>query len=505
MFEKIYDYCIVGSGPTAVAAIAKLPLDSKILVIDRGQEAKKTTINLKEGLKAQNIDEWKLDSFFESPEHFKGFEFKPYFGDSYTYKLEAKLKFFAPESQSFGGFSKIWGATVFPYLNRDLNEIMRVHEIEFEDEFSIIDQILNPVSDYGFINIIKQKELNFPSTVTEVNRDTSYHKGNILLNFTNTLVVPGVVAINYPRPGENSSGCNKCGICQIGCPFDYIWSSDNYLQNNFSNIEYIRGEMIYSAKNLDNTETLSYLQGTKTFTVKCRKLLLCGGALGNARILMRIFETIDEIIIKDNQTRVIAGLTYHESLAKIKDSLAEFFIFDRNKNDRVITQGQFYTNSRYLRARIMSEYPALSKVPKVLFDFFINHFFSALIYHSEDASGQIVFGNKKNINYKSRFFVFNRMKNSYRNFRISVILFFQGYLVIPFVGRNLNVGGGGHIGSLEVKNWSKNERDLFFKTGKIDSTRDIYVLGPASLPVLIPGPVTYMGMVNTVRQISWII
>lgn len=505
MSEIIYDYCIVGSGPTAVAAIAKLPLDSKILVIDRGQEPKKATINLKEGLKTKNFSEWNLKFFFESSQNHNGFEFKPYFGDSYTYNLETKLKFLAPESQSFGGFSKIWGATIFPYLNSDLNEIEKEHGIGFGEEFSIIDKILNPVSDYGFISRIQHIESNFPCTVTEVDRDTSYHKGNKLLNFTNTLITPGVVAINFPSPGNKSSGCNKCGICQIGCPFDYIWSSDNYLQNKFPEIEYIKGEMFYSTKNLDGTETLSYLQGTNTLTIKCRKLLLCGGAIGNARILLRIFETIHQIIIKDNQTRIIAGFTYHRSLAKLKDSLAEFFVFDRNKKNKVITQGQFYTNSRYLRERILIEYPVLSKAPNVLIEFFLNHFFSALIYHSQDASGEIVFGDQKNINYKSRFFVINRLKTSYRNFRISLILFCQGYLVLPFISRNLTVGGGGHIGSLEVKDWNKNESKLFFETGKVDKDREIYVFGPASLPVLIPGPVTYMGMVNTVRQVGLII
>jgi hypothetical protein len=232
---------------------------------------------------------------------------------------------------------------------------------------------------------------------------------------------------------------------------------------------------------------------------------LCGGAIGNSKILLRTFSNINRITIRDNQTKIIAGLKLRVNTPSTKDSLAEFMVFDRNKKNKVITQGQFYTNSRYLQSRMISEYPILTKLPKFLLNQFFLHFFTAITYHSQNASGEIIVGNINNINIITKFRIINKLRNRYRNFRFTLLLFFQGLIVIPFVGRNLGIGGGGHIGSIRLDSWISTDIRRYFMTGKVDENREIYAFGTSSLPILVPGPVTYMAMVNTARQTKLVI
>lgn len=503
MAHDIYDYCIIGSGPIAAAVISKLPLSSSILIIDRGELPEKKTTSVIDALKIKDSKDWIISTFFDrSSIKSNSFEAKPYFSDTYSYNYDTQKKSFTPESVGFGGFSKVWGATVFPYLNADLDYIYKSNNLEFSDEFTVIDQLLNPISNFGFNNLVKELNVNFPTKVLEVNRGTSFFEAKNLFKLTNALLLPGVVAINYSKIVSDGNGCIKCGICQIGCPYNFIWSSESYIKDKLDNLEYIKGEMIKCTKNANGSETVTYQQGFSTFEIICKKLFLCGGAIGNSKILLRNFPRINTISIRDNQTRIIAGFSIQKNSSMSKDSLAEFFIFDRSRKSRVITQGQFYTNSRYLKARLFSEYPMLKNLPKCLTNYFFDHFFTALVYHSQNASGEIIVGNTYNLNLESRFTVYNRIRNKYRNLRFALVLFLQGLIVIPFVGRNLTVGGGGHIGAIKADCWTDTDVKEYFMTGKVDRSREIYAFGTASLPVLVPGPVTYMAMINAVRQVN---
>jgi hypothetical protein len=506
MANEIYDYCIVGSGPVSASILAKIPSSASIVIIDRGELAEKKTILLKESLSIMHPDEWDIsDNFIKSTIKPSKFEAKPYFGDTYSYKYDKQKKSFIPESVGFGGFSKVWGATVFPYLKEDLNDICKPFNLEFSDEFTTVDSFLKPISCFGFNDAIEKLNSDFPTNVREVNRGTFYHRTKNVFNITNSVILPGVVAVNYPEFDNDENGCTKCGICQVGCPYDFIWSSDNLIRNNLNHIKYIKGEVINCTKNQNGLEIITYQQGQSTLKLTSKKIFLCGGAIGNSKILLRTFSNINRITIRDNQTKIIAGLKLRANTPATKDSLAEFMVFDRSKKNKVITQGQFYTNSRYLKTRMISEYPFLTKLPKFLLNQFFLHFFTALTYHSQNASGEIIVGNINNINIITKFSILNKLRNKSRNFRFALLLFFRGLVTIPFVGRNLGIGGGGHIGSIRLDPWTDTDIQRYFRTGKIDENREIYAFGTSSLPILVPGPVTYMAMVNTTRQVKLVI
>lgn len=183
MAHDVYDYCIIGSGPIAAAAISKLPLSSSILIIDRGELPEKKTTSVIDALKIKDSKDWIISTFFDrSSIKSNSFEAKPYFSDTYSYKYDTQKKSFTPESVGFGGFSKVWGATVFPYLNADLDYIYKSNNLEFSDEFTVIDQLLNPISNFGFNNHVKELNVNFPTKVLEVNRGTSFLKLKIYSN-----------------------------------------------------------------------------------------------------------------------------------------------------------------------------------------------------------------------------------------------------------------------------------------------------------------------------------
>lgn len=90
--------------------------------------------------------------------------------------------------------------------------------------------------------------------------------------------------------------------------------------------------MIKCTKNANGSETVTYQQGFSTFKIICKKLFLCGGAIGNSKILMRNFPRINTISIRDNQTRIIVGFSTQKNSSMSKDSLAEFlFLIDLGK------------------------------------------------------------------------------------------------------------------------------------------------------------------------------
>lgn len=501
-----YDFCIVGSGPTAASIITNLPISSKILIIDRGKLPKKQTIILKEEMNLSDPNDWDLSNFVPklSPST-KKYYAKPYFSDRYSFNYDKRTETFSPDSVGLGGFSKVWGATAFPYLKADLYYMCKSANIVFSNEFNLIDQLLTPISNLGFKSYIKELYTHFPSNVLEVDRGTVCFEARKLFKFPNTLVLPAVVAVDYGNVKNKTKGCVKCGICQIGCPYDFIWTSEGYIKSKLEIVKYIKGEVIKCTQNADGTESITYQQETSVLKVTCKKVFLAGGAISNARILLRSFTKFNSISIKDNQTNIIAGFSIRKSLPILKDSLAEFFVFDKSRKNQVLSQGQFYTNSKYLQVRLLSEYPILAKIPKFLTEYFFNHFFCGLVFNSQNASGEIIVGNDYNLNIKTSFTISNLIRSKYRSFRFNFVLLFQGLFVIPFVTRRLGVGGGNHFGSIQADCWTDTDVKEFFTTGKVDRGREIYAFGTASLPVLVPGPVTYMSMVNTVRQLNLVV
>ena len=71
----------------------------------------------------------------------------------------------------------------------------------------------------------------------------------------------------YIEFDNDEKGCTKCGICQVGCPYDFIWSSDNFIRNNMNHIKYIKGEVINCTKNQNGLETVTYQQGKSTLNL----------------------------------------------------------------------------------------------------------------------------------------------------------------------------------------------------------------------------------------------
>ena len=140
----------------------------------------------------------------------------------FSFNYDKRTETFSPDSVGLGGFSKVWGATAFPYLKADLYYMCKSANIVFSNEFNLIDQLLTPISNLGFKSYIKELYTHFPSNVLEVDRGTVCFEARKLFKFPNTLVLPAVVAVDYGNVKNKTKGCVKCGICQIGCPYDFV-------------------------------------------------------------------------------------------------------------------------------------------------------------------------------------------------------------------------------------------------------------------------------------------
>ena len=444
MKQITYDYVLIGSGPSALAALLKLPKDKEVLVIDRGIQVPEEIKEMHKHFRECHISHSPSPSKStrRNSKTLTRLDLKMYWGSDFAYKLSNEVPPY--ESQSQGGFTNVWGATCFPASLRTTSKLVEKTKIQYQRTTSELEQIIDVAWSEHSANCYSPCS---SSNTFFKTRNSFFPRFGHSGSFTNSL---GTLFWEQTRLAISISnqidtmgkqyGCTNCGLCQEGCPFDLTWNSWSTLRKEIykKHYDYIVGDVTL-IQDLDASITVHFSQGAQKRSVRAKRLLLTGGVLSNEHLLLNS-GFIKQGKIHDSQT--IAFLGFSLSGRRIqqhfdKVSFPELsFLYQAKDREAAI---QLYSLNQSIATRVSPLFANLIFSIKPINWAMRRFFFVGLAYFDSEISGSLYFNKTNRLVLDSNIRQIRKMYG-----QIKKILRKKSLYLLPFK-KFFNVGGGYHF------------------------------------------------------------
>jgi len=344
--KQMATHCVIGSGPAGVACThALLQRGAKVLLLDAGLALEKSRANLVAQMASRPPADWtaaQLKDFKAGmAADAKGIPLKLAYGSDYPYR-EADLHLPADyagvalrPSLARGGFSSVWGAALMPYSEKDTAG-WPIHTGDLREHYAAVAKLT------GFSGVRDDLEKIFPlhaeaTAALRMSRQATLLRGKLEKN-RGLLQAAGIhfgqarVAVNA---GEN--GCVYCGLCMYGCPYGFIYNSEQTLrqfQQN-PNFTYRTDAIVTRVKeSAGQAAVIGYDRVSREpFEISCERAYLAAGVIATAKIVLQSLERYDQPVrLKDSQYYLFplllgrsGGDVEHESLHTLSQMFIEIF------------------------------------------------------------------------------------------------------------------------------------------------------------------------------------
>ena len=469
--EEIFDfrssYLVLGSGLSAISVISGI-IDNdsrnKIYVIDAGITEKNHS----------NIDETYKEKEINIPSP-KFITKKNKFAYDYFRKLNKinQENFIPIGSLAKGGLSNIWGATIQPYNNLELEEY--------------------PYKSDNKLNIIYLKILDilrgYKSNLKEIDK---------LLETSITSFITGkpILAINETNSNKKSCSLNSCDIGCINCNRE-IFNSRYLLDKLISSkkIEYFNNFFI--KKILKNGEDYYLecvnLKTNKNFRIIGDKIFCSLGVLATSKIVIDMHKNENELpLLTTPGGAVILFSTKNSYDSSLKVLSNKSF---SGKKAEVTFNGNIFPFSKNLLAMYFG-----NAIAEMLFFIFGKFLFSKIyianIYFASEFSDTKIVKNSDGIKI-----IASDNNNFSKVFKSCINLLRIGlkkdnFFIIPFMYKIFKPGSDIHYaGSLPMKKYPKDlECDEF---GELKGFKNFFISDASSMPNLPGKGHSFNMMVNS--------
>jgi choline dehydrogenase-like flavoprotein len=343
-------HCVIGSGPSGVAcAHALLQRGAKVTLLDAGVSLEKSRADLVAQMRALPPSSWsagqiqKLKEGMESSA--KGIPLKLAFGSDYPYR-EYDRHFPADYENvalrptlARGGFSSVWGAAMLPYSEQDVaGWPVRISDLAEHygavAKFTGLSARRDDLEKLFPIYLDQPAALNLSSQAKiflgklEKNR-TPLQKAGIVFGQARV----GVRVAQSPQ----SPGCVYCGLCMYGCPYGYIYNSEDTIRELQKNPNFTYQPDVVVTR-LRESSTRVVIDGVhrvsrEPFAAEAGRVYLAAGVIPTTQILLRSQSLYDHTVrLKDSQYFLIplaltrsAGDVRHELLHTLSQLFVEIF------------------------------------------------------------------------------------------------------------------------------------------------------------------------------------
>lgn len=300
-----WEVAVVGSGPSAVAAIEMLIRRGlRPHVIDAGD------VKVESGPTIKKSGDQSIAS-------------KMWFGSDATYLqppesvLEYTSDVGARASFQLGGFSRIWGATV-EFDN--CTSVFPSSICPTENNLEVVRQLL-PSSMTTFSDVVHEGEVRghhgFRPLFLQLQQNSRQ---------MDCYVEPSRLAINS-RSGP--SACTGCHQCFAGCPVDAIWFAGNHINAwiKAGLIIYHPRSHVLQLSESDHAVHLTVSSRGKTFQLSTQRLILAAGAVSSSALLVNS-SICRSLILRDTSAIYGGALTTRNwcSSEVIQHALSQIWI-----------------------------------------------------------------------------------------------------------------------------------------------------------------------------------
>jgi ferredoxin len=279
-----------------------------------------------------------------------------------------------PKSFSKAGLSLVWGATMLPYAQSDIQHWpISTRDLEYGYKFVSERMPISGREDRlatTFMPYFSQPPLQPTNRILRLLEIADSRPESDITIGSSRLAI-----FNTTRKEQ---GCNYCDLCLQGCPTEKIWSAPSIVS---SNIHYLENFRIVGIKEIENKVILSAIDDTGESHEfgGFDKIFLAAGNVESFRILATSGCVDNKVVLKDSATfyiPLLISLKYRR-VDKSKYSLSQAFMRIKTSNQKAC-QLQIYDFSEDLVHRA-SKASAFGKiVPFVFFRILLKRMFVSI-------------------------------------------------------------------------------------------------------------------------------
>jgi ferredoxin len=339
-------HCVIGSGPAGVAcAHALLQRGAKVILLDAGLALEASRAGIVAQMSGLSPKEWtpaQLKDFKAGMSAgAKGIPLKLAYGSDYPYReadthLPADYDGVALRpSLARGGFSSVWGSAIMPYSQKDTAR-WPITAADLAEHYSAVAKLTGISAVRDDLETIFPLHAAPPAALAMSRQATllreRLQKNREQLNAAGIHFGQARVAV---KAGEN--GCVYCGLCMYGCPYGYIYNSEQTLrelQKN-SNFTYRTDAIVTGVREAGESAFVTGYQrmSREPFEISARRIYLGAGVIATAKIVMQSLELYDQPVrLKDSQYYLFplllgrsGGDVQHEALHTLSQMFIEIF------------------------------------------------------------------------------------------------------------------------------------------------------------------------------------
>jgi choline dehydrogenase-like flavoprotein len=378
--ETNLPHYVIGSGPAGVAcAHALLQRGARVVLLDGGLALEPDRAKLAAQLGAQPPQNWtaaQLQDFKAGmTAGAKGIPLKLAYGSDYSYR-ETDLHLPADypgvalrPSLGRGGFSAVWGAAMMAYSDKDTAD-WPVRSRDLAEHYAAVAKLT------GLSAVRDDLDKIFPLHAEPTAALALSQQANILhTRLEKNRAALSAAGIHFGRArtavraGEN--GCVYCGLCMYGCPYGFIYNSEQTLrelQKN-SNFTYRPDVIVTGLRETGERAVITGYDRTRRAPLEfsANRVYLGAGVVATAKIVLQSLGIYDRPVrLKDSQYYLFpllltrsGGDVTNEALHTLSQLFVE--IFDERVTPRSVHL-QIYSYNDLVGQAVRQSFGPLAKV-----------------------------------------------------------------------------------------------------------------------------------------------
>lgn len=314
---------VIGSGPTGVAcAHALLQRGARVVLLDAGVTLEEPRRKLVSEMSARPPEAWTPREIQALKAGMtgalKGIPQKLTYGSDYPYReTDAHLPtdydgVAVRPSLAVGGFSTVWGAAVMPYSDADMAG-WPIGSGDLAEHYAAVGRLT------GMSAVPDDLAGTFPlhsdgAPALALSRQAAAVQAR--LKKSEAALRAAGIRFGQARLAVKAgdAGCVYCGLCMYGCPYGYIYNSEQTLRELERDEKFTyRSNAIVTRLRERGEEVLIggyHRQGREPFELSARRVYLATGVLATARIVLESLELYEQPVrLKDSQYYLFPLLT----------------------------------------------------------------------------------------------------------------------------------------------------------------------------------------------------
>jgi hypothetical protein len=413
-----------------------------------------------------------------------------------TFSVDSHLENGIAGSSALGGWSNVWGATIFPLTELELDSWDLDPSTLLNNKALLRARLATGFSTSFNSDFFFEKGIG-----RHIYNQSSHKKNTGSILFSDLMI-----AASASKP---EAGCVRCGKCLTGCPWNHIWSSRDAWSREISNsnLSFEYGVWINTISEVDNKVKITGIRNSKIEEFDFDKVIVALGVYQTASLLLRS-EVSNFVQIKDSPMFLMPYVLpfFRKTIpTRIGVTLSSAFVSStfvqvNNKEVNHDFFAQIYGYSDELDSKILTQFKVLRFIPQKIRRFFLSRVGVAMCFFDESFGGRIncTLGDNNEVVIKQ-----DRVLNNAREIKriAGRELHKVGLYGLALFGRLSPVGLSYHSGasfphSKEALAENQNFSDY---SGRPNGLRRVHIVDISVFPRIGSSPPTFNSMLNSYR------